>query len=146
MQESFNPGETHYEENLSNTATQKARLAADSRIGLAGSQIGVTKNSSSNEKLPSFYETPALRILVVDDEPDVVASFKFSFEDAGYKVDGFTDPLIALSKFKANIYDIVLLDIRMRELDGIELYERMMRINNKVLVFFVTAYEIYKKH
>ena len=55
------------------------------------------------------------------------------------------DPLVALSKFKADVYDIVPLDIRMPGLNGLELYERFMQINNKVVVFFVTAYGIYNE-
>jgi CheY-like chemotaxis protein/predicted transcriptional regulator len=86
-----------------------------------------------------------IRLLCVDDEPDVMLSFKDIFEGAGFKVDGTTDPLVALSKFKADVYDIVLLDIKMPGLNGLELYERFMQINNKVVVFFVTAYDIYKE-
>lgn len=86
-----------------------------------------------------------IRMLCIDDEPDIMLIYKVSFENADCKIDGFTDPLIALSKFKANVYDIVLLDIRMPGLNGLELYERLMRINNKVIVFFVTAFDIYKE-
>ena len=77
--------------------------------------------------------------------PDLVILLKLIFEQAGFKVDGYTDPLIALSKFKTNTYDIAILDIKMLGLNGLELYERLIQIDSRVIVFFLTAYEIYKE-
>jgi DNA-binding response OmpR family regulator len=53
------------------------------------------------------------RILVVDDEPDVVSVFKLMLEMNGYEVDAYQDPLLALSNFKPNSYGLLILDIRM---------------------------------
>lgn len=53
------------------------------------------------------------KVLVVDDEPDINMSFKLTLENAGFIVDGYHDPLIALSNFKPSYYDLVVLDIKM---------------------------------
>lgn len=61
------------------------------------------------------------RLLVVDDEPDIATSMKQGLETAGYQVDAFNDPKEALAHFKADHYDLFLLDIRMPHLNGFEL-------------------------
>ena len=54
-----------------------------------------------------------IKILIVDDEDDITLSFKRILEIHGFEVDAFNDSSLALSKFKANYYDIALLDIKM---------------------------------
>ena len=51
------------------------------------------------------------RILIVDDEKDVGKTFKMILENYGFIIDFFTDPLLALEKFKPNFYDMTILDI-----------------------------------
>ena len=83
------------------------------------------------------------RILLVDNEPDIALAFKMGLEDNGFEVDSFDDPQIALSKFKAGLYDLLLLDIKMPKMNGIEFYQKMKEIDKKVKVCFITASEIY---
>ncbi|HKG87356.1 MAG TPA: response regulator [Nitrososphaeraceae archaeon] len=82
------------------------------------------------------------KILVVDDEPDNTSIFSMSLEDGGYEVDAFTDPLLALSKFKSEHkkYDLLILDIKMPEMNGFELFEEIRKIDNKVKTCFLTAF------
>jgi CheY-like chemotaxis protein len=82
------------------------------------------------------------KILVVDDEPDNTSIFSMSLEDGGYEVDAFTDPLLALSKFKSDHkkYQLLILDIKMPEMNGFELYEEIKKIDNKVITCFLTAF------
>jgi CheY-like chemotaxis protein len=84
------------------------------------------------------------RILIVDDEPDVVSTFKSALEDNGFKeqVDTFNDPLLALKHFKAGSYELVILDIIMPQMDGFELYDEIRKIDHNVKVCFITAYEV----
>ena len=80
-------------------------------------------------------------ILVVDDEPDNASVFTMSLEDGGFEVDTFTDPLQALSTFKTGKkYDLLILDIKMPDMNGFELYEEIRKIDNKVRVCFLTAF------
>jgi DNA-binding response OmpR family regulator len=60
-------------------------------------------------------------ILIVDDEQDIGRIMKRALEREGkFEVDYFEDPLEALSNFKAGLYDLALVDIRMPKMDGVE--------------------------
>lgn len=85
------------------------------------------------------------RILLVDDESDITIAFRMSLESNGFIVDTFNDPQGALSNFKAGVYDLLLIDIKMPKMNGFELYQEIERIDNKVKVCFITAFEVYYK-
>ena len=84
------------------------------------------------------------RILVVDDESDMTLLFKMALESEGhYDVYIFNDPVIALSNFKAGLYNLVILDIKMPKIDGFELYQEIKKIDSKTKIYFLTASEMY---
>jgi DNA-binding response OmpR family regulator len=83
------------------------------------------------------------KILVVDDEVDANMTLKIVLEENGFKVDAYTNPLLALQNFKRGIYDLLLLDVKMPQLGGFELYQKINQIDNKVKVCFVTASELF---
>jgi DNA-binding response OmpR family regulator len=83
------------------------------------------------------------RILVVDDESDICFVLKSVLGENGFVVDSYDDPLIALEKFKADFYNLVILDIKMPELNGFSLYRKIKRLDKKVKVCFLTAGEMY---
>jgi DNA-binding response OmpR family regulator len=83
------------------------------------------------------------RILIVDDEPDVTFTLKKGLEEEGFQIDIFNDPLKAQSYFKAGEYDMLLLDINMPKLNGFELYRELKKIDNRVKICFITAFELY---
>jgi DNA-binding response OmpR family regulator len=64
------------------------------------------------------------RVMVVDDEPDVISVLEIVLEENGFEVDSFKDPIAALSNFKPNSYGLALLDIRMPKMNGFELYKK----------------------
>jgi two-component system, OmpR family, response regulator ChvI len=64
------------------------------------------------------------RILIVDDEKDMVHLFALILEDKGYLVDTYTDPISALEEFKANYYGMIVLDYRMDGLNGLTYTKR----------------------
>jgi two-component system, OmpR family, response regulator ChvI len=66
-------------------------------------------------------------------------------ELAKFQVDAYNDSAIALSKFKPGYYDLLLIDVKMPKIDGFELYEKIKEIDNKVKIWFITAYETYYK-
>lgn len=88
-------------------------------------------------------KTENKRILLVDDEDDIIIPIKIHLEDNGFEVDIFTDPLLAFSNFKTNYYDLVIIDIRMPELNGFELYHMIKEKDDKVRICFFTATESY---
>ena len=89
------------------------------------------------------------RILLVDDEQDITFALGIGLEDNGFVVDSFNDPLLALQSFKEkrkenDPYDLALLDIKMPKMNGFELYNEIRKIDDKIKVCFITAFEIQK--
>ena len=84
------------------------------------------------------------RVLLVDDEPDLNLTLKITLEENGFKVDSFTDPLSALENYKeeAGMYDLLILDMKMPQMNGFELYRQIRKIDDKVKVCFLTAGEM----
>ena len=83
------------------------------------------------------------KILVVDDEPDLTFLCKMVLEDEGFTVDAYTDSLSAFSDYKPNNYDLLILDIKMPNMDGFELHRKVKELDNAVKVCFMTASEMY---
>ena len=91
------------------------------------------------------------KILVVDDEPDITFTLSSILKERGFEVMSFNDPLLALQHFKPRYYDLVILDIKMPNMNGYELYRQIRIKDNRVKVCFLTAvsefgeYEQYRK-
>ena len=51
------------------------------------------------------------RIIIVDDEPDVMLTLKIVLENNNFKIQAFTDPILVLRNFTAGSYDLALLDM-----------------------------------
>jgi two-component system, OmpR family, sensor histidine kinase VicK len=106
------------------------------------------RKKSHHDSSSSYYKshkTGMKRIFLVDDDYDHTITFKMGLELAGFEVDAYNDSAKALSKFKPDYYDLLLIDIKMPKIDGFELYEKIREIDNKVKVWFITAYETYHK-
>jgi DNA-binding response OmpR family regulator len=82
------------------------------------------------------------RILIVEDESDIIFTLKIILEQNGFVIHSFTDPLLALSSFKPHLYDILLIDIKLPSINGFELYREIRKIDDKVKICFLTASEI----
>lgn len=83
------------------------------------------------------------KILVVDDEPDITSSIKNGLQRKGFEVDTYNDPTDALSNFKSDVYDLLLIDIRMPKMNGFELYREVKKKSSNVRICFFTAFEVY---
>jgi DNA-binding response OmpR family regulator len=80
---------------------------------------------------------------VVDDEKDIVITLREILEETGsFEVKTFTDPVLALSKFKASVYDLAVLDIRMPRMNGFELCRKLKSVDNSIKICFLTAAEL----
>ena len=60
--------------------------------------------------------------MLVDDEHDITFSLRIGLENNGFAVDTFNDPKEALSNFKAGLYDLLLIDVKMPKMNGFELW------------------------
>jgi len=99
----------------------------------------ITKNTTSTKK-------PSYRILYVDDDLDILFSIKTGLEYYGFIVDTFSNPLEALSTFKPELYDLVLVDIKMPLMSGFEFHQELRKkalYGTEIKTCFITAYEIY---
>jgi len=79
--------------------------------------------------------------LIVDDESDITLSLKLGLEQYGFRVSAYNDPGLALSEFKAGLYDLLIADIRMPGMSGLELYEKTKQIDDRIEVCFITAFD-----
>ena len=98
--------------------------------------------SITEEALTSSPDQYKGRILLVDDDVDITHSFSLALQKDGFIVDTYNDPLIALGDFKADLYDLVLLDIKLPKMDGFELYDKIREIDRRVKVCFISGYQM----
>jgi CheY-like chemotaxis protein len=91
-------------------------------------------------------------ILVIDDDPDITLTFKKGLEAENnkksnnkkifFKVYTYNDPLLALSQFKPNFYDLLLIDINMPKMNGFELSTKIFEIDINPRICFMSSGEI----
>ncbi len=79
-----------------------------------------------------------MKILVVDDEKLLVKGIKFNLENDGYQVDGAYDGSAALSMFRENSYDLIILDLMLPGIDGLTIC-RKIRESSNVPIIMLTA-------
>ena len=86
-------------------------------------------------------------LLVVDDDHDIASLIKIGLEKIGLSVSSFTDPLLAFEEFskKPSDYELVISDVRMPSMNGYEFVKQVKKINPKVNVILMTAFEIEDK-
>ena len=97
--------------------------------------VSSTENLNNNNK----------RIILVDDEKDVLFTYKTFLEDHDYDVTAFTDPSLAMNYIRniLNFKDLlVILDIRMKNLNGFQLHQQIKSIDPTIKVLFITALDI----
>ena len=82
-------------------------------------------------------------ILIIDDEPDIILTLRLALEQNGFRTDSYSDSILAYKNFRAGVYDLVLLDIKMPNVDGFQLYQKIKRIDSRIKICFLTASEFY---
>ena len=82
------------------------------------------------------------KILLVDDEADIALAFSLGLESNGFSVDAYTNSIKALNNFKSGFYKLALLDIKIPEMDGIELYKKIKDKDKKIKICFISAYDV----
>lgn len=109
----------------------------------------LTKKKSQLHNGPKLFGTikknevrDGANIILVEDEPDLVLAFKTVLVSNGYNVDEFTDSFEAFKHFtmlNRPFYDLALLDIRMRGMNGIQLYQKLKAVDDRLQIRFITA-------
>ena len=108
-------------------------------------EAGMQRLHERKEKLSPF----AKRILIVDKDPDTTLTFKRAFEEANriggdgnkisFHVNTYNDPLVALSEFRPNFYDLLLIDIEMPKMNGFDFCAQAMEIDVNPRVCFMSS-------
>jgi two-component system OmpR family response regulator len=85
--------------------------------------------------------------MIVDDEPDVLLTYESFLSYTGFKVRTFADSYQALKAFASNpnLYDLVILDIRMENMNGLQLYQSLKAMNPSSKIIFVSALDAAKE-
>ncbi len=83
-------------------------------------------------------------ILVVEDETELASLFKAFLERMGFEAVAFTDPLMALEFFKQGTkeFSLILTDLRMPEMSGLELAAEIRKFNGKIKIILITAFMV----
>ena len=86
-------------------------------------------------------KTKKKTIMIVDDEEDVAETYKYFLSSVGYDVRTFIDSRSALHEYMSDPlrYDLLILDIRMRDINGLQLYQGIKAINSACRAIFVSA-------
>ena len=86
------------------------------------------------------------RLLIVDDDPDITFTFKNAFEEANrisgkisFYVSTYNDPLLALSEFKPDFYDLMLVDINMPKMNGFDFSVKVFEVDVNPRVCFMSS-------
>jgi DNA-binding response OmpR family regulator len=105
----------------------------------SNNSIGSQEN---NMNLNTIEKTRLYKVvLIVDDDPDMTSIFSLGLQDEGYEVYTFNDPLEVLSQFRPNFYDLMLIDISMPKMNGIDLSRGLLELDSNVKICFITAGE-----
>jgi DNA-binding response OmpR family regulator len=85
------------------------------------------------------------RILLVDDEESIQLLYREEFEDEGFTVDSAYNGIDALAKFQKDPPDLVILDINMPGMNGIEVLRQMKELRADLPIILSSAYQEYKQ-
>jgi CheY-like chemotaxis protein/predicted transcriptional regulator len=87
-------------------------------------------------------------LMIVDDEPDIALTYESFLTSMGYNAKAFSEPYDALRDFASKpsyYYDLVILDIRMHDINGLQLYQSLKAMNPTCRVIFVSALDAAKE-
>ena len=121
-------------------------LQASNKNKLVDSSFRIRENmlhALAKQEHTTSTSGPSSKLMAVDDEADITFTLKKELEQSGFSVDVFNDPTTALSNFEADYYDLILLDVKMPQMNGFELYQEIKKKDKNVKACFVTAYEVY---
>ena len=79
--------------------------------------------------------------MVIDDELDICIMLKVVLEQNGFLVNYYSNPIIALDELKSNYYNLIILDIQMPEINGMQLYREIRKRDIKTKICFLTGSE-----
>lgn len=99
-----------------------------------------TEYDFNNQASPNYENRT---VMIIDDELDITTPIKILLEDNGFRVTVYNDPQLALQNFRPSLYDLVLIDVKMKKeenaMAGLELYENFKHTDRDCRICFFTA-------
>ena len=92
-----------------------------------------------NQRIGLVSTTKNKRIMIIDDDVDITDLFATFLEYNGYIVNAYTNPIEAFNNFRKNSHNLIILDLKMPNMDGMTLYHKIKEIDNNVIICFTTA-------
>ena len=134
-----------FSNNISKTDIGRIKSLFRSRESAISNDLQI--NEQSQVMKPQQRQKYSYNILVVDDEPDTAFTYKTLLSAEGYDVQVFTDSQEALKHFAqrpdpSSHYQLVLLDIRMPRLNGLQLFYRIKAVSPNTKIVFCSALDI----
>jgi DNA-binding response OmpR family regulator len=77
--------------------------------------------------------------MIIDDDKDITNLFAIFLESNGYIVNAYTNPVEAINNFRKNSHDLIILDLKMPQMDGMIFYKKIKEIDNNVIICLTTA-------
>jgi two-component system, cell cycle response regulator CpdR len=107
--------------------------------------LGVVDGYSIDENINSVGSIGTTKeILVIDDDPDVLNLFTDFLKREGFRTASYLDPLAALREIRGSPhrYSLVITDIRMPGISGLEIIKKVSQINQEIKVILISAFEL----
>jgi two-component system response regulator ChvI len=128
--------------NVFKRETSKPRLGEVTLSAYTRKTLQPREDTVSNSYTKQTNPRPT--VMLVDDEPDILAIFKSYLTSEGYQVEAFSDSYMALQSFarsEPQHYNLLVLDIRMPTINGLQLYQRLKAVDPYIRVIFLSALE-----
>ncbi len=133
----LNPFKRRSESNIQHGTSTYSSLASNNEftdpiIGINDRKIGYDKESKE------------IKILIVEDQEDNLQVYKKFLESGSYIIEGFSDPVLALERFEQSApyyYDLIILDIKMPKINGVEFHNKIKSRDKGAKVLFISGIE-----
>lgn len=99
----------------------------------------LTETTGSQKEKITHNRAFSKTVLIIDDDPDVTTVFGLGLQDEGFDVYTHNDPLEALSQFRPNFYELLLIDINIPKMNGMDLSIQILESDTNVKICFITA-------
>ncbi|MFB5600593.1 MAG: adenylate/guanylate cyclase domain-containing protein [Nitrososphaeraceae archaeon] len=150
---------TRTKNNYSNKPTKSSSIFGKNNIANYQSKDGEKEGKGMLKQTENRKDIRSKKIIIIDDDKDILLTFKSMLENNNvdkynnnYDIKTFTDPELALVYFKENLYSLnnnndddnilIILDIRMRKINGIQLYKQIKSLDSSIKILFVTGLDI----
>jgi CheY-like chemotaxis protein len=130
------------------TGLDEVRKLALDKIVMVRSDEGAENAEESVEEKPDVGSRAVAEqdsrdkvlVMILDDEPIVGKRLKPALAKHGFEVEVYEEPTKALKRLEETAFDIVVTDLRMEEVDGIQILEHVMSTTDRTRVILITGY------